>query len=88
MATQTYHKPPPSLCHVPPTHTAQIATAIGDLLDDLQWVQFTADFLAEQLTDRDHHWRPCVLIQALDDRLQRYRTSLHATLELVRENGQ
>ncbi len=75
---------PPSLCE---THT-QIATALGDLLDDLQWVQFTADFLAEQLTDRDHQWRPCVLIQALDDRLQRYRTSLHATLELVRENGQ
>ena len=34
MATQTYHKPPPSLCHLPPTHTAQIATAIGDLQDD------------------------------------------------------
>ena len=39
MATQTYHKPPPSLCHVPLTHTAQIVSALGDLLDDLQWVQ-------------------------------------------------
>ena len=51
MATQTYHKTPPTLCHEPLTsHTAQMASALGDLLDDLQWVQFTADFLAEQLT--------------------------------------
>ena len=88
MAQATYtHRPPPTLCHDPHNgHQAQIECALGDLLDDLQWVQFTADFLAEHLIDNDRHWRPRVLVQALDDRIVRFRTSLHAAIELVRES--
>ena len=76
---------PPSLCQT----RSQIATALGDLQGDFRYLQGLSDFLQEETLRGDHHrWpelRQFLLVQALENRISRFKANLDAVAELAQE---
>ena len=86
---QAIHNPirRPSMCESPPI--AQLATALGDLQSDFRYLEALSDFLQEETFRGDHHRRPelkvFLMVQALENRISRFKLNLDAVAELAQE---